>query len=433
VEKEEGQNKIPSGKIARSGIIGITTARAGVKKLGYISRKPFLSADSRKESRRRNDEDIAGIIFKALSALRGAPLKLGQMISMEMELLPEEYRRELVKCTSSVPAMNRALIRKVIISELGAAPEKIFREFEPVPFAAASLGQVHRAVAGDGTELAVKVQYPGIAGAVKSDLDLLKTVLRVTPYAGILDGAVREIRERIHEELDYEKEAANTNWFREHFVHENIVIPGVVPGLCTKRVLVTGRIHGLHLDEWLAENPSQAERDRYGQILSDLFMTNTWEHTAIHADPNTGNFIFMKDGRLGVIDFGCIKILDSRFLENLRMLEYAAEERDVKKIKEMYNSIGIRYKKNSNSREFEDFIVRWIAWITEPVRVEYYDFGANRDYFSEGMKLAPLMYRYIDKFDGSFLYFGRAQYGLYRILHRLGAKVRMNMFKAWGK
>jgi predicted unusual protein kinase regulating ubiquinone biosynthesis (AarF/ABC1/UbiB family) len=432
VENGDKQNKIPSGKIVRSGIIGVTTARAGIKKLGHISKKPFLSEENELISRKKNDDDIARMIFKALSMLKGAPLKLAQMMSMEMEFLPESYHRELAKCTSQVPPMNRALIRKVIITELGNPPEKLFREFEPVPFAAASLGQVHRALSHDGVEIAVKVQYPGIAQSVKSDMEMLKGIIKVTPYAGMMNGVAKEIQTRITEELDYENEAANTIWFREHSDNKSVVIPEVISKLSSKRVLTTTRIKGLHLNEWLATNPSQDKRDRSGQRLCDLFMENTWKHRVIHADPNPGNFIFMDDGRMGVIDFGCIKSLDDTFLESIRILDSAGERNDFRKIKQMYNAIGIQYKDNSNDKEFENFIVEWIDWITKPIRSECFDFGANQDYFSEGMKLAPQMYKYVDKFDGSFLYFGRAEYGLYRILHRLGAKVKMNMFEHTG-
>lgn len=429
MKNDDSQNSIPSGKLARSSLIGITTAKAGVKKLGHISIQPFLTDAKKEESLRKNNGDIAKIIFKGLSTLKGAPIKLAQMMAMEMEMLPQEYRTELEKCTSQVPPMNRALIRKVITQELHAAPEKLFREFDPVPFAAASLGQVHRAITHDGTEAAVKVQYPGIDHGVRSDMEMLKSFLRLTPYSGMMDGAIREIHDRINEELDYENEARNTEWFRNQSHGKDIVIPGVIHALCSKRVITTTRIQGLHLNEWLASNPSQDERDRLGQALCDLFMTCTWEHQVIHADPNTGNFIFMPDGRLGLIDFGCIKTLNPQFLQNLKKLEHATESCDIKTIKEMYRAIGFQYNKKSEGREFEAFIMKWITWIIRPISTESFDFSENQDFFAEGLKLVPEFYRYIDKFDGSFLYFGRAEYGLYRILHRMKAKVKMNILQ----
>lgn len=427
MDEKDKQKKIPSGKIARSGVIGAVTAKAGIKKLGYLSKKPFLSDEKGKECKERNDEDIAAMLFKALSTLKGAPLKLAQMMSMELELLPEAFQKELAKSASRVPPMNRALIRKVISSELGAPPEKLFAVFEPVPFAAASLGQVHRAVSTDGRELAVKVQYPGIAQGVKTDMEMAKALIKMTPYAGFFSGVIGEIQDRVYEELDYRKEARNTIWFQEHLNMERVIVPGVVEELSGKNVLTTTRVDGRHLNEWLDTNPGPEERNRYGQLLCDLFATNVYRHRVIHADPNIGNFLFRDDGRLGLIDFGCVKVLEDDFAENLRLLMRGIEEEDMEKVRKMYETVGVHYKSSSNDREFRDFMSRWLEWITRPLREEYFDFAANPDYFTEGRKFIPRIYGMVDRYDGSLVYYGRSEYGLYRILHRLGARVRLKI------
>lgn len=427
MDKKDKQKKIPSGKIARSSIIGAATAKAGIKKLGYLSKKPFLSDEKVKECKDRNDEDIATMLFKALSTLKGAPLKLAQMMSMELELLPEAFQKELAKSASQVPPMNRALIRKVVSTELGAPPEKLFAVFESVPFAAASLGQVHRAVSQDGRELAVKVQYPGIARGVKTDMEMVKAMVKMTPYSGFFSGVIKEIQDRVYEELDYHREARNTIWFREHLNMASVIVPEVAEEFSSKNVLTTTLVGGQHLNEWLDTNPDQEERNCYGQLLCDLFAANVYQHRVIHADPNIGNFLFREDGRLGLIDFGCVKMLEDNFTDNLKILISSIDEEDTETIRAIYGAVGMHYKTTSNSREFREFTSRWLEWITRPLREEYFDFAENPDYFTEGMKFIPKIYGFVDRYDGSLVYYGRAEYGLYRILQKLGARVQMKI------
>jgi predicted unusual protein kinase regulating ubiquinone biosynthesis (AarF/ABC1/UbiB family) len=420
------QKEVPKGKIKRSSIIGATTARAGIKKFEYLSKKPFLSDQKEKQYKDKNNEDIAKIIFSALGTLKGAPLKLAQMMAMEIELLPEAYQKELSKCAYQVPSINRALIRKVIKQELGDWPEKIFKIFEAVPFAAASLGQVHRAVSHKGDELAVKVQYPGIATGTKSDMDMLRAILKMTPYAKMLEGAITEIEARIYEELDYENEARNTKYFSENLKMDNIIMPLVYEDLSTDTVLTTSRIDGLHLDAWLNSNPTQEKRNYYGQLLCDLFSFSFHQNMLIHADPNIGNFLFREDGKLGLIDFGCVKKIEDNFMQNLKLLLSSVKKMDFKEITKMYSKIGIYYKSNIDEKYFHGFISDWIEWVTRPTRADFFDFAPS-EYFIEAKKFIPKIYSYIERFDGSMLFFGRTEYGLFRIMHRLGARVKMKI------
>lgn len=423
------QKKIPTGKLGRTHVVGITTAKAGLKKLEHASRKPFMSAEKRKLHREKTDDEIARMIFRALATLKGAPLKLAQMMAMELDLLPEVYQRELARSANQVPPMNRALIRSVVTRELGGAPEKIFRSFDPVPFAAASLGQVHRAESFDGEILAVKVQYPGVADAVNSDMEMFASVLKLTPLSGMLSGILPELGARIREELDYRLESKNTKWFRRHCSLPGIVIPMVHDEYSTERILTTSLISGLHLEEWLAMNPSQEQKNSFGQTLCDLFAESVHEHRLIHADPNLGNFLFREDGRLGVIDFGCVKRLDDSFISSLMSLVRAIESRDMTRIREQYAGIGIYCRDNATDTSLKDTIIEWLEWVTRPIREEYFDFSEHRDYFAEGRKFLPLIYRLVDRYDGALLYYGRFEYGLYRILHRLGARVKIGLYR----
>jgi predicted unusual protein kinase regulating ubiquinone biosynthesis (AarF/ABC1/UbiB family) len=173
------QKSIPKSVLRRGSIVGATAAKVGVKKVVAASRRPFFSDQRQRESDRQTEDEIARMIFDALSTLRGTALKAAQLVSMELDWIPDAYRRELSKAASEVPAMNRALVLKALKTELGA-PDRVFAEFSVTPFAAASLGQVHAATSRDGQQLAVKVQYPGIAAGVQADIRMLKTLLAPT-------------------------------------------------------------------------------------------------------------------------------------------------------------------------------------------------------------------------------------------------------------
>ena len=423
--KKENPKDVPRGRIRRSGIIGVAAAKAGLKRLEYISKKPFLSKGDKAESLERNDEEIARMIFSAVGMLKGAPVKLAQIFSMEMERLPEAYQKELLKSTSQVPPINRALIRNIIKRELGDWPERIFQSFNPLPFAAASLGQVHRAASHDGDALAVKVQYPGIAEGVRSDIAMARSILRMTPYSWLLDGAVKEVERGITEELDYRIEAKNTEFFRKNIGTEDVIVPEVYEELSAEHVLTTSFIEGIKLDDWLAQNPGQEKRDHYGKIFCDLFSTCLNKNHLIHADPNIGNFLFRNDGRLGLIDFGCVMRLEEDFMNRLKAFIRATGKKGLVSIEDIHAFTGISYKRNNGDKESREFISGWVEFITRPIRTGYFDFAENADYFNETKKFIPRIYNYIDGYEGGVMYFGRTMYGLYRILHRLGTRLRM--------
>ncbi len=419
------QKDIPTGKIKRGSLVGLTTARAGIKKVKYLSKKPFMSEVEKESFGRQNDEEIAKIIFKALSCLRGTALKAAQMLSMEMELLPEEYRKELAKAASNVPPINRALIRKIITTQLCNTPEKVFKTFESVPFAAASLGQVHKALTVDGEDIAVKVQYPGIASGIKSDIDMVKAIIKSTIYLRVFGSVFDEIEERITEELDYCIEAENTSWFRDNLELDYIIVPEVHQTLSTKNVITTSYIHGLHIDEWIETKPPQDVRNHYGQLLADLFNYCFYEKNIIHADPNTGNYLFRDDGKLGIIDFGCVKKFNDNIIEGMILCTKKDFHLNPDNLEILYQKIGVNFNRDFNDPEFNTFIVNWVEWITRPQNEDTFDFFISDQYFNEGMQYVRTFYKYVNFFSGEFVYFGRAQYGLYRLLQKLGAKVTL--------
>jgi predicted unusual protein kinase regulating ubiquinone biosynthesis (AarF/ABC1/UbiB family) len=419
-----GQKKIPTGKLNRGRVVGVVAARASGKKLKQVSKQPFLRKEKRKALKEKTDQEIARIIFDALCVLRGTALKAAQLIAMEIDWIPEAYRRELSKASSQVPPMNRALVRKTIKTELGS-PEKVFESFESLPFAAASLGQVHRARTRDNRALAVKVQYPGIGEGVASDIKLLKGLLAPTRYGRIFAQCFDEITAKVTEELDYRIEARNTMEFHQEFRWDSLRIPTVASDYSTGTVLATDLITGLHLDQWLATRPSQSLRDQYGQLLVDFLNHCIYEKQVIHADPNPGNFLFGDDGRLGIVDFGCVKRLTPEFVQTISEITTLGQSFDLDHYEKLHNRLGIYYRPTRNRKAFSQFMSRWLAWLQQPYQSPTFDFSANQDYFSQGRRFFKDLYRYIDHYQGSFAYYGRTVQGLMRLLQKLGARVKM--------
>jgi predicted unusual protein kinase regulating ubiquinone biosynthesis (AarF/ABC1/UbiB family) len=385
-----------------------------------------LSTKKKRIADEANDQAVARIVFQALCTLRGTALKAAQLIAMEMQMIPEAYRRELAKASSQVPPMNRALTYQILKRELGP-PEKVFQHFDLSPFAAASLGQVHEATTFDGRRLAVKVQYPGMAEGVKADVDMLKRVLAQTRYRRIFHTCFDEITCKVLEELDYKLEAQQTMAFRKCCTIKDIVIPNVATEFTTANVLSLERLDGLHLDAWLATHPSQAKRDHFGQLLVDFFHHGILNGGAIHADPHPGNYLFCADGRLGVIDFGCVKRLEPHLIQIIQRLNTPSVHLDLCEQETLHRCMGIHYRAHTDEPSFARFFTTWVKWLSEPYQQEVFDFGANHNYFQRGAGFAKTLYGYIDHYDGSFLYYGRAEHGLMRLLERLGARVRMRL------
>ncbi len=418
------QKRIPTGKAARGGVVGIAAARVGVKKAGQLVSRPFLSEARREQAALSTDQDIAVIIFNALSRLRGTALKAAQLIAMEMDMVPEVLRQELSKASSQVPPMNRALVRKIIRTELGP-PEQVFSRFDPIPFAAASLGQVHAAAAEDGIPLAVKVQYPGMAEGVASDIALLRGVLTPTRYGRIFRDCFDEISRKVGEELDYRREAENTRDFSGLPNLDGYCFPEVVSRYSTATVLTTTRVEGRHPGAWLETSPSRAARDHFGQLLVDLFHRSTYDLGCIHADPNPGNYLFREDGRLGVIDFGCVKRLDEPLIRAVRAITSPDLRLDRSSLEQLLEGMGIYYREAEDPDAFAAFLAEWIDWIREPYRCERFDFSAAGDYFKRGAALGEKVAKYLERYDGSFIYYGRTWHGVLRLLEQLGATVSM--------
>ncbi|WP_342378460.1 AarF/ABC1/UbiB kinase family protein [Myxococcus stipitatus] len=264
-------------------------------------------------------------LVSTLGELKGAAMKLGQVLSMDPDLVTPEVRQVLARLQNQAPSMSYERVASVVRQELGAPPEEVFREFSRQPMAAASLGQVHSAVLHDGGGAAVKVQYPGIAESLSHDMENLGLVVKTVSKASrLMDGSAyfQEFRDELLLELDYRREAALAEEFsRAVSPLEDLCVPAIRSQWSTGRVLTMELLPGLPLKDWVTTQPSNEERFRVARQLIRATYGPFFGAERIHADPHPGNFMVMPDGRLGVLDFGSIKRFSPRFVEaNRRML-----------------------------------------------------------------------------------------------------------------
>ncbi|HTA30312.1 MAG TPA: AarF/ABC1/UbiB kinase family protein, partial [Candidatus Cybelea sp.] len=279
--------------------------------LAYQVRRPFVDKDGAVGQRKALRLKQAKRVRQELQGLRGPIMKVGQALSMQTHFLGAELVEELSALQMQAPPMHPTLMRAQFKAALGKYPEAVFRSFQPEPFAAASLGQVHWAVTKSGEEVAVKIQYPAMREAIESDFQALRAAGFAVILSGHLqDSVIREAQRGILEETDYLNEARNIEHFRQALAPLDFVrLPKVHKELSSDRVLAMSRVTGLRLQEFLKTNPSQELRDKLGAGLTRLFFFQLFRVQALHADPHPGNYLFQRDGTIGLVDFGCVKYL----------------------------------------------------------------------------------------------------------------------------
>ena len=324
--------EIKTGRIGRTAGVGGMVAGQGIRWAG--TRIANLTR-SEQDSRRKTDERVAAIatqLARQLGEMKGAAMKIGQVLStIELPGLSEEgqeeFRAALAELRDNAPKFGYEDIRKVIEADLGGEVGDHFAEFEPDAFAAASIGQVHRARTHDGAEVAVKVQYPGVAEAVEIDLRNLHLILRlVKRIAPGLDvkAVGGEVRERIVEELDYELEAQNHREIARAFAgHPFVVVPAVHTAVSSRRVLVTDLLDGRRFEQ--VTGLGDDERDRFGEIVFRFFFGARNRTRMVLGDPHPGNYLLLDGGRVGFIDFGLVRRVPPEHLELERSLAEAID------------------------------------------------------------------------------------------------------------
>ena len=319
-----GPARSPIGRLLQLGsLVGRVGASVAVEQLLSF----VLSGPSRQAHRIANLVINAERIVSALGELKGAAMKVGQMLSLQDTLLPPEVAEVLRVLQRQAPPIPFDVVKRQLDAELPGWRRTIKR-LEPVAIAAASIGQVHRGVLLDGRPVAVKIQYPGIDEIIEADLVNLRRLLK-SLFALFSDADFGpiwlELRDRLREELDYVNEAENLRRMAELWAGSgDVVIPGVIDEASSRRVLTMEYVAGFTPDEACADERPQALRDRWGAVLYDFLLRGLFEHRIIHADPNLSNFSFLADGRVVVYDFGCVKSVPRTIVKGYRELSRAA-------------------------------------------------------------------------------------------------------------
>ena len=322
-EKKKRGGDITSGRAKRVFKVGELATSVGSSYLWEAVRAPFRSADKRQQALLDTHIKNALKIVERSKELRGAFTKLVQLLSMRDDILPTEVLSVLSASQSSVPPMDYPLIRKQIVRELGHPPEGLFAEFDEDAFAAASLGQVHKARLKSGEDVVVKVQYPGVEETVKQDLKNIKALLQTFTLIGRdvmrqkidQSDVYRELEERLHEELDYINEAKNIALFQKMFRDDDeVLIPEVYPDLSSRRVLTMGQVEGYPFQTILGPGIEQSLKDWVAIKYFRVLWRQVFEYGVLHTDPNPGNYLVTYHPKLAMLDFGSIRI----FPESIR-------------------------------------------------------------------------------------------------------------------
>ena len=412
--------QLPTSKLSRGAVVGKTLLKIGAKKTKHLITRT---------NKEQTHEEIADIIFDALGELKGISVKIAQQVALGMPFLPPAYVEKISKSFNAIPSINKALVRKIIKTELNGYPQDVFDSFKMTAFAAASLGQVHLATY-DGEALAVKVQYPGIKKSIESDMSLIHFGLKRFAKGHNVDHIITEIEERLYEEVNYELEAKNCDFFRKNLNMENIIVPKVYHEYSSTRVLTTTLIEGIDFETYLLGNPTQESRNAYAQLIFDSFFYSLYELKCIHADPNPGNFIFMEGAKLGLIDFGCIKQINEGFIQSysalyLSLLEQVSDEELI----EHYKNLGMITEDSPEKmlHFYREVIKPLDTLYIEPLMGDSYDFKIHNDFSKRGFErifeVQKKQFHSVHQINEEYIFIDRTLLGYYALFEKMCAKI----------
>jgi predicted unusual protein kinase regulating ubiquinone biosynthesis (AarF/ABC1/UbiB family) len=422
--------KIPVTKVQRASKFISTGAKIGTNYLKHYG-KQLVTGDG---SRDQLHEDNATDIYNSLSELKGSALKVAQMLSMDKSLLPTAYQQKFAMAQYSAPPLSYPLVVKTFQKYFGKGPEQIFDSFTHNALNAASMGQVHQAML-DGKKLAVKIQYPGVADSVKSDLAMVKPIalsmFKLNPVE--YDEFIQEVEMRMMEETDYVLELERSIDLSKKSNHlQNIVFPKYYQDFSCPRILVMDWIEGRPLGEILTKPLPIGVGTKLGQAMWDFYHFQMHTIRAVHADPHPGNFIVTPDFNLGIIDFGCVKVISDEFYKTYFTLLDPSLLTDKVRTEETFLALRFIHKDDSAKDKafFTELFSRLVELLARPFHYSEFDF-ADKTYFetlfSFGEELANMKeLRQSKKARGvrDAVYINRTYFGLYSILHDLQAKVK---------
>ncbi len=428
-------DKIPTNKIQRASKLMTTGVKVGGNYLKYYGKKLVNSETTKDELNESNAEDI----YDGLKNLKGSALKVAQMLSMEKNIMPKAYVEKFSLAQFQVPPLSAPLVRKTFKRYFGDTPESLYDTFNAESVAAASIGQVHKATK-DGKNLAVKIQYPGVAESISSDLAMVKPVaMKMFNIKGKdSDKYFREVEDKLLEETDYLLEVEQSKEITDACKNiPNLKFPKYYEELSGERIITMDWMTGQHLSEFTQTNTDRVKAQKVGQTLWDFYMFQMHQLKRVHADPHPGNFLVDEDANLIAIDFGCVKTVPDEFYvpyfelarpENINNPEVFLEKMYALEILKMEDS-------PEETKFFSELFHEMLSLFTQPFHSESFDFS-DEEFFG---KIAELSNKYskdteIRKMNGNrgskhFLYINRTFFGLYNLMNDLGAKVTINNYK----
>ena len=433
-------DSIPTHKIERATKLVSTGVKIGGNYLRYYGEKLIRGEEDKDKLNANNAKDI----YDGLKELKGSALKVAQMLSMEKNLMPQAYVEQFSLAQFSVPPLSGALVKKTIRKYLGADPEALFDTFSMQSENAASIGQVHRATK-EGKALAVKIQYPGVANSIRSDLAIVKPIaLKMFNLKGKdTDRYFEEVENKLLEETDYLQELQSSQMISEAAqVIPNLTFPKYYPKWTTSKILTMDWMEGVHLSEYVKrEKLDQKERNLLGQTLWDFYMFQIHGLRKVQADPHPGNFMVSEQGELIAIDFGCIKEIPEDFYVPYFELSKKENIEDQESFIKLLTELEILLDTDTEEETtyFLALFQKMMRLFTKPFHDQHFDFSdavfwdaisnLSKD-FTEDSQL-----RQMNGNRGSkhFIYINRTFFGLYHLLHDLEAQIETESFRKYLK
>ena len=423
---------IPTNKIERATKLVATGVKVGGNYLKYYGGKAL----NREVSKEQLDEENAKDIYDGLKSLKGSALKMAQMLSMVKNMLPRAYVEQFSLAQFSVPPLSAPLVKQLIRKNLGADPEVIFDTFATQSVNAASIGQVHQATK-NGKKLAVKIQYPGVANSIGSDLSIVKPVaIRMFNLQGQdVDKFFKEVENKLLEETDYELELKQSQQItQECSVVPNMLFPNYYPEWSRKRILTMDWMEGIHLSEYTEqENTNPETNQKLGQTLWDFYMFQMHGLKKVHADPHPGNFLVSPNNELIALDFGCIKEIPENFYKPYFELSRPENLENEQAFQNILTELEILLP-NDGDKEIKFFTAlfhRMLTLFTQPFHSDSFDFS-DPVFWNQIASLSEEFtqdkeWRKMNGNRGSehFIYINRTFFGLYSLLFDLKAKVNI--------
>ncbi len=432
------QEKIATKKAERAMQFLGTGAKIGGNYIKYYTKK-IINGDTGKAAlHQENAEDI----YDTLSDLKGSALKVAQMLSMDKGILPQEYTEKFALSQYAAKPLSGPLVVKTFQKYFDKKPQEIFDTFETNANNAASIGQVHKATL-NGEKLAVKIQYPGIAQSIESDLKIVKPIAKrmfdITEKE--IEKYFAEVKDKLIEETNYSIELERSIFISDACKHiANIYFPKYYPNLSSDKILTMQWLEGSHLKEFLEKNPSQEIKNQIGQALWDFYNYQMHELKLVHADPHPGNFLLSEKGEVGVIDFGCVKEIPLDFYNDYFALILPEIKANETLLNAIMNSLEMTFA-NDTPREllvFKEAFNKMTDLLATPFKQSTFDFGNDayiNSIYAMGEEISKndeIRNSKVARGSKHMLYINRTYFGLYALLHELKANINTGIGK-WGK